>query len=83
MVPVDHCVVQVSGALLPLQHRCTWKYDQLTTVQQNNIAACYPDFVSELAAYKAYENKLFNDVYPVLARSSPASRTCMWHAVSV
>jgi hypothetical protein len=60
--------VQVSGALLPLQNRCTWKYDHLTTVQQQNIAKCYSDVVNELAAYQAYENKLFNDVYPVLVR---------------
>jgi hypothetical protein len=60
----------VSGALIPLQRRCTWKYDHLTTVKQNNIAKCYPGVVSQLAAYKAYENKLFDQVYPVLVRIS-------------
>jgi hypothetical protein len=52
----------------PLQRRCTWTFDQLNLVQQNNILKCFPDAVSQLEAYKDYENKLYNDAYPVLVR---------------
>ena len=59
---------QASGALIPLQRRCSWKYESLSLVEQQNIQACYSDTYNDYVASKAYEDKLFNDVYPVLVR---------------
>ena len=53
----------------PLQRRCTWEYDQLDAVVQANIARCSPPAVDQLAAFKDFENHLYNDVYPVLVRT--------------
>jgi hypothetical protein len=53
----------------PLQRRCTWTYDQKDAVAQANIARCVPPAIQQLNAFKDFENKLYDDVYPVLVRT--------------
>ena len=59
------------GVASPLQRRCTWAYEQLTTVQQDNLLKCQSGTVDTYTAYKAFEDNLFNEVYPLLVRFRP------------
>ena len=62
-------LLQAATSANPLKRRCSWVYERSNPTQQANIRRCYDSGYQQYLAYKAFEDHLFNDVYPVLVRN--------------
>ena len=63
-------VLQITASLNAIRGRCGWVWETLNGTQKANMAKCYNYAVQQYVAYEVFDDHLFNNVYPVLVRTS-------------
>ena len=58
-------------------------YETRSTVEQTNIRNCYNYAYKQYLAYKAFDDHLFNEVYPSLVRAGVLPSVCCLMALAL